>query len=253
MFALPLLSSFRQVYVSRLAVRLSKPVPITDPALDEKRAAATRRADVSGAAQWAVLDRALEVGHEIGRWRLEEIVWAEVAGDTAASISDHAAVCYERPPLHEVDEAEGRPALPKMKAWGERHHRQYAKMTEGAADRAEEAAGGDLACDRGFREDEGTIRHGTWSQRRLRYSHWRSRAARARGLRFERAKRTGGLWALRAAPPPKPNQEGPCPLRCMVPAARSGRPDEMGSEATSRDREAGWSAGTVHGHPVDVW
>ena len=80
-----------------------------------------------------------------------------------------------------------------------------------------------------------------------------SRAARARGLRFERAKRTGGLWALRAAPPPKPNQEGPCPLRCMVPAARSGRPDEMGSEATSRDREAGWSAGTVHGHPVDVW
>ena len=32
-FALPLLSSFvRQVYVSRLAVRLSKPVPITDPA-----------------------------------------------------------------------------------------------------------------------------------------------------------------------------------------------------------------------------
>lgn len=80
-----------------------------------------------------------------------------------------------------------------------------------------------------------------------------SRAARARGLRFERAKRTGGLWALRAAPPPEPNQEGPCPLHCMVPAVRSGRPDEMGSEATSRDREAGWSAGTVHGHPVDVW
>ena len=80
-----------------------------------------------------------------------------------------------------------------------------------------------------------------------------SRAARARGLRFERAKRTGGLWALRAAPPPKPNQEGPFPLRCMVPAVRSVRPDEMGSEATSRDCEAGWSAGTVHGHPVDVW
>ena len=51
-----------------------------------------------------------------------------------------------------------------------------------------------------------------------------SRAARARGLRFERAKRTGGLWALRAAPPPEPNQEGPCPLHCMVPAVRSGRP-----------------------------
>ena len=115
------------------------------PILDEKREAATRRADVSGVAQWAVLDRALEVGHETGRWRLEEIVWAEVAGDTAASISDHAAVCYERPLLHEVDEAEGRTALPKMKAWGERHHRQYARLTEGAADRAEEAAGGDPA------------------------------------------------------------------------------------------------------------
>ena len=50
-----------------------------DPNLgDEKRAAATRRADVSGTAQWAVLDRALEVGHEIGRWRLDEIVSAYV-------------------------------------------------------------------------------------------------------------------------------------------------------------------------------
>ena len=52
---------------------------IPDPNLgDEKRAAATMRADVSGTAQWAVLDRALEVGHEIGRWRLDEIVSAYV-------------------------------------------------------------------------------------------------------------------------------------------------------------------------------
>ena len=65
--------------------------------LDERENAATRRAVVGGKPQWSVLDRALEGGSEKHRWQLAEIVWAELPGDGTATISDHAAVCYERP------------------------------------------------------------------------------------------------------------------------------------------------------------
>ena len=89
--------------------------------LNEREDAATRRAVVEGKVQWSVLDRALEVGSEKHRWQLSEIVWAEVRGNGQATISDHAAVCYERPVIRAAEAIEGRPALPSMRAWREFH------------------------------------------------------------------------------------------------------------------------------------
>ena len=78
------------------------------PILDEREAAATRRALVEGSLQWSVLDRAVEMGNEMNKWRFEEIVWAEVPGSGLATISDHAAVCYERPLVQERVTVDGR-------------------------------------------------------------------------------------------------------------------------------------------------
>ena len=111
--------------------------------LNEREDAATRRAVVGGKAQWSVLDRALEVGREKHKWQLAEIVWAEVPGDGTATISDHAAVCYERPVIRAVETAEGRPVLPSMKAWKEFHHKQFEELTEGITQRAADACGED--------------------------------------------------------------------------------------------------------------
>jgi len=111
--------------------------------LNEREDAATRRAVVEGRGQWAVLDRALEVGSEKLRWQLAEIVWAEVPGDGLATISDHAAVCYERPVIRAIESAEGRPVLPSMRAWREFHHKQFEALTEGVAQRALDACGED--------------------------------------------------------------------------------------------------------------
>ena len=111
--------------------------------LDERENAATRRAVVGGKPQWSVLDRALEGGSEKHRWQLAEIVWAELPGDGTATISDHAAVCYERPVKREIETAEGRPVLPIMKAWKEFHHKQFEGLTEGVVQRAVDACGED--------------------------------------------------------------------------------------------------------------
>ena len=99
--------------------------------LNEREDAATRRAVVEGKVQWSVLDRALEVGSEKHRWQLSEIVWAEVRGNGQATISDHAAVCYERPVIRAAEAIEGRPALPSMRAWKEFHQKQFEALTEG--------------------------------------------------------------------------------------------------------------------------
>ena len=106
------------------------------PILDEREAAATRNALVEGSLQWSVLDRAVEMGDEINKWRFEEIVWAEVPGAGSATISDHAAVCYERPLVQERATVEGRPVLPKMKEWSAWHHKKFEELTEDVSQRA---------------------------------------------------------------------------------------------------------------------
>ena len=85
---------------------------------------------MEGSLQWSVLDRAVEMGSEMNRWRFEEIVWAEVPGSGSATISDHAAVCYERPLVQERATVEGRPVLPKMKEWSAWHHKRFEELTE---------------------------------------------------------------------------------------------------------------------------
>ena len=58
----------------------------------------------------------METGEERLRWQLDEIVWAEQAGDAQQMLSDHAAVCYVRTCRAEADRGEGRPRH-DIKAW----------------------------------------------------------------------------------------------------------------------------------------
>ena len=115
------------------------------PLLDESEAAATRRATVGGENQWAVLDRMVETGVERLRWQLDEIVWAEQAGDAQQMLSDHAAVCYTRTCRAEDDRGEGRPSLPKMKNWRQTQHRRFAELTRGLDERVQLECGDDAA------------------------------------------------------------------------------------------------------------
>ena len=115
------------------------------PLLDEREAAATRRAVVGGEEQWAVLDRLVEVGAERLRWQLDEIVWADAAGDTRKMLSDHAAVCYVRPRSVDRDEGECRPALPRMQGWKRAQHRRFEELTRGLGERAGQEGGDDAA------------------------------------------------------------------------------------------------------------
>ena len=113
------------------------------PILDEREAAATRKALVEGSLKWSVLDRAVDMGDEMNTWRFEEIVWAEVPGSGLATISDHAAVCYERPLVQERFTVDGRPVLPRMKEWSTWHHKIFEELTKDVAQRAADECGGD--------------------------------------------------------------------------------------------------------------
>ena len=58
--------------------------------------AATRRCVVQGEEQWSVIDRAVTWGTECGQWWLEDTIWAEVPGDGADVVSDHALLVFQR-------------------------------------------------------------------------------------------------------------------------------------------------------------
>ena len=106
------------------------------PMLDEGEAAATRRATVEGVEQWAVLDRLVETGAERARWELDEIVWAEQAGDSGRMLSDHAAVCFVKPRYAQQGErGEPRPVLPKMKNWRAAQHKRFTELTRNLEER----------------------------------------------------------------------------------------------------------------------
>ena len=115
------------------------------PLLDESEAAATRRATVEGEEQWAVLDRMVETGAERVRWQLDEIVWADHAGDTARKLSDHAAVCFVKPRHAQEGMGEARPSLPQMKQWKQAQHRRFEELTRDLYERTRVESGEDAA------------------------------------------------------------------------------------------------------------
>ena len=116
------------------------------PMLDESEAAATRWATVRGAAQWSILDRCVEVGCEMRRWQLDEIVRPEVGGKINASVSDHAAVCFERTVVTCDDPGERKPAIPNVRRWSQAQHGRYEELTRGLGERARKESGGDDAA-----------------------------------------------------------------------------------------------------------
>ena len=105
------------------------------PMLDESEAAATRWATVQGAEQWSILDRGIEVGCEMHRWRLDEIVRPEVGGEINANVSDHAAVCFERVVAVSGEPGESKPAIPNVRKWTKSQHARYEELTRGLSER----------------------------------------------------------------------------------------------------------------------
>ena len=59
------------------------------------------------------------------------------------TISDHAAVCYERPVIQEQVTVNGRPVLPRMKEWSAWHHKKFEGLAEDVAQRAADKCGND--------------------------------------------------------------------------------------------------------------
>ena len=115
------------------------------PMLDESEAAATRWATVQGAEQWSILDRGVEVGSEMRRWRLDEIVRPEVGGEINASVSDHAAVCFERVVAISGEPGENKPAIPNVCKWTQAQHKRYEELTRGLGERVRADYDGDDA------------------------------------------------------------------------------------------------------------
>ena len=115
------------------------------PMLDESEAAATRWATVQGAEQWSILDRGVEVGCEVHRWRLDEIVRPEVGGEINANVSDHAAVCFERVVAVGGEPGESKPAIPNVRKWTKSQHARYEELTRGLSERVRADREGDDA------------------------------------------------------------------------------------------------------------
>ena len=116
------------------------------PMLDESEAAATRWATVQGAEQWSILDRGVEVGCEMHRWRLAEIVRPEVGGEINANVSDHAAVCFERVVAVSGEPGENKPAIPNVRRWTKSQHARYEELTRGLSERVRVDGEGDDAA-----------------------------------------------------------------------------------------------------------
>ena len=116
------------------------------PMLDESEAAATRWATVQGAEQWSILDRGVEVGCEMHRWRLDEIVRPEVGGEINANVSDHAAVCFDRVVAVSGEPGENKPAIPNVRKWTKAQHARYEELTRGLSERVRADREGDDAA-----------------------------------------------------------------------------------------------------------